>query len=1167
LSSPIDFGISFGGLDGAAAQWKSYQSSLESVINSSAQLGTAQNNLGRTMQQSQQSWNSLSGTILQLTGTMQRQQQEIQQLMQAEEQQISILEGAGTSAEAAAQGVEQYTGSLSNLGQQLDTGSQSLNEFNTLQENLAGNTQTSFEKIQQLGAGFGQAAGAITGLIFSAHSLNRAQFQLHRTETMLESARNKLEDQTKRLAAATAKYGSDSEQVASILADMAIQNDKIANTEERLGIVHENFDLQLTTFATTTGPLVISTFSSISQGANSIAEAMGKNPAVIGQFIKSWGGWAAAGAIATAVIVEQIAVLENYRRANEEVTAALASNDFEKAFQTRLKALHFEFDNPIGQAQSFLRNALPEAIRNADAEQREAEKDFMDNREQFRSELDSFMKSPEWIEAMKFPPSLRASIQTDINTFTTLLDPKNFPKYVTDPNTGKFSEDYANTWLEALRKSLGLIKSGLPEIMEERDRILLEGTGAEIASKVLGLPDRAAIQQEIQNYNGDLGAVIVAFTGYRAAQQQGYQGSIDDYIDYIGTLDEGQKKMLKQRATNSDALLKQEEDSWNSFFAIQERAGDNLVLAQTKLENAYLTIGPSIQGVETASDSLVVSLTEQANVIVQKNITSIQNMEKANDQAALSVTELTQKYRDIVMDIQNTEKASDDLVVSLTDQTNAANEAQKQFDELLNTLREAPNLTAALKIETDKDKITKKILDYMPDSVQKDIEVELKMNAKLDVVRDSFEEILALAANDLNYTDAQMDAVVNGAIKYLGEKFPDSPEAQYMQDQLAGTIAGDDTKDKVNNLIRGWNDIDPAKIPVELSFENLSGGNDSSENEVNGIDEDLLGPGYKDGNLKIPIDSVTVQPKTILIDDIPGGKDQINPMASEAEMLKISADIEVVPKSVTMTSLEGEFASTFFGLNGNEPLQIPGPDTSEFMDAMDTVQVAAQDSQEALANLANEGSNSMAMLAKASSKQMNGFENNLGKGAEASFGLQDELANLANEGSSSLSALAKASSKQMNGFVNNVEEGTQAVEDLQSAIDDLHSKKITVEVDATGDGLKFLAKGFHGIVNKPTVMIVGEAGAEQVDVTPTNAAPTGLTADRNLNIVPVMSQSLKQNMGGDSSLDDRVRKALQNIPSEREIIQRVVRHLHIPVKVNINSRTILDIVKEELLDD
>src|SRR4029077_11520522 len=73
---------------------------------------------------------------------------------------------------------------------------------------------------------------------------------------------------------------------------------------------------------------------------------------------------------------------------------------------------------------------------------------------------------------------------------------------------------------------------------------------------------------------------------------------------------------------------------------------------------------------------------------------------------------------------------------------------------------------------------------------------------------------------------------------------------------------------------------------------------------------------------------------------------------------------------------------------------------------------------------------------------------------------------------------------------------------------------ITIHVGISGPGVKYLAEGFHGIIDKPTLLIVGEAGPERVDVGQAGGKASGLFMDRNLNVNPIMSTSEKTGIMG-----------------------------------------------------
>jgi hypothetical protein len=163
-------------------------------------------------------------------------------------------------------------------------------------------------------------------------------------------------------------------------------------------------------------------------------------------------------------------------------------------------------------------------------------------------------------------------------------------------------------------------------------------------------------------------------------------------------------------------------------------------------------------------------------------------------------------------------------------------------------------------------------------------------------------------------------------------------------------------------------------------------------------------------------------------------------------------------------------------------------------------EVGSQQLQTGIANLANQGSNSFSILAKASSTNMNGMIKNLKVGEVASQKLQTGIANLSNEGIKSLSALAKASSKQMNGFSNNMKVGVKAVNSLKSAISSLKSKTVTVSVKVSGGskakggvirmaegGVISAARGFT--TSGPQLLLVGDnpGGKETIAAIPHDA--------------------------------------------------------------------------------
>ena len=152
-----------------------------------------------------------------------------------------------------------------------------------------------------------------------------------------------------------------------------------------------------------------------------------------------------------------------------------------------------------------------------------------------------------------------------------------------------------------------------------------------------------------------------------------------------------------------------------------------------------------------------------------------------------------------------------------------------------------------------------------------------------------------------------------------------------------------------------------------------------------------------------------------------------------------------------------------------------------FINNLNKGYVSAGHIQTGIANLANEGSASLSALAKTSSKQMQGFIKNLNKGYESAGHLQEGLANLANEGSASLSALAKASSRAMNGMINNFEKGISAAHRLTSAINAIPS--------GGGGGFEMAQTGMHKTLQGDTLIMAHKG--ERVDIGPDHGISLG----------------------------------------------------------------------------
>jgi hypothetical protein len=182
---------------------------------------------------------------------------------------------------------------------------------------------------------------------------------------------------------------------------------------------------------------------------------------------------------------------------------------------------------------------------------------------------------------------------------------------------------------------------------------------------------------------------------------------------------------------------------------------------------------------------------------------------------------------------------------------------------------------------------------------------------------------------------------------------------------------------------------------------------------------------------------------------------------------------------------------------GGTGLIIPAPDSTQFVQGMtDAAQVAVDFTSTFLEIM---------------SVVVDGFAAG-GQGAEEFASTFDSAMSDADSAASSAASSIEGS---MSTIADSAASAQDAVEQLGSAIDGLpSSKNINIHVGISGPGVKYLAEGFHGIIDKPTLLIVGEAGPERVDVGQAGGKASGLFMDRNLNVNPIMSSSEKTGIMG-----------------------------------------------------
>jgi hypothetical protein len=185
------------------------------------------------------------------------------------------------------------------------------------------------------------------------------------------------------------------------------------------------------------------------------------------------------------------------------------------------------------------------------------------------------------------------------------------------------------------------------------------------------------------------------------------------------------------------------------------------------------------------------------------------------------------------------------------------------------------------------------------------------------------------------------------------------------------------------------------------------------------------------------------------------------------------------------------------GKGGGTGLIIPAPDSTQFIQGMtDALQVVVDFTSTFL--------EIMGVVVE-------GFSAG-GQAAEEFAGVVDGAMSNADSAASSAASSIEGS---MSTIADSAASAQDAVEQLGGAINSLpSSKNITIHVGISGPGVKYLAEGFHGVIDKATLLIVGEAGPERVDVGPAGGKATGLFMDRNLNVNPIMSSSEKAGIMG-----------------------------------------------------
>ena len=443
----------------------------------------------------------------------------------------------------------------------------------------------------------------------------------------------------------------------------------------------------------------------------------------------------------------------------------------------------------------------------------------------------------------------------------------------------------------------------------------------------------------------------------------------------------------------------------------------------------------------------------------------------------------------------------------------------------------------------DKEKITKKLWDYFPNSIKKTIKSDIQFDLNLKTTKESIIDSMWTAIG-ADLPDEKMDKLVNQTIKFLREKFGEkNPEVKKMIDDLVGTVGSKDTASAVAAVIHSW---EAAGIPVQITPENLDQLSIAVQAGLQGTTYSVLVQGQYAGMAKKGWNSI-INPNS-------GERKGLVPNSATAAYAKSvgstgGADLltNVSQGNVPVTGIITKIAfGAGGGIYGGSPFQLPpsifgnnpgenstggsgggkspiggtdfrllpvsGKDDklSNFQKIIKEVQamqklfslieVAAQAAQTGIANFANQGSNSFGIISKAGQKTAVSINTYLRKtipvAAQAS---QTGIANLANEGSNSLAMLSKVAGKtatSMNTYLRRtVPVAAQASQTSLANLSNQGSNSLMALAKAS-------SKSMSGLVNN---FKKGEQAAKSLTTAlnniPTNIvvhySSTGSTAEKN----------------------------------------------------------------------
>lgn len=525
------------------------------------------------------------------------------------------------------------------------------------------------------------------------------------------------------------------------------------------------------------------------------------------------------------------------------------------------------------------------------------------------------------------------------------------------------------------------------------------------------------------------------------------------------------------------------------------------VKAGTVSEEAFIAAFENSAASYTNNTELKGVATEHFNAKVKELFPDMEKLAKAEEKEVKNANELIAKWEELEIkfgvEVPESIKTSE---TALEAYGKVLENNKQLIDEWLSHAEEFKNFSSAskaLKLEFEVDKEVKDFIKDFDKETEKKIKIVVKREQAMQDFKALFESIQSiffkqgkgkLNADGTTTFDMEFRPIYNesDAIEFrdtlldsLDNVFKGAKKPEYIKTMIE-KLSDADSKAEIIKVLQEYGFLLEQTITENASTaaENAAAAYDTAFKSKLGPLGSILTTGTSPGQ-KGKVTSIDPETGKQTIE--PVGKGETSGQVADQTALQVA--LQKTQESFANLATQG--ANSMAMLAKASSAAING-----IKNNLKVGEVASQKLQTGLANLSNEGLKSLAAIAKSSSAAMNGTKGNLSVGEVAAQKLQKGLANLAIQGSNSLRMLAQTSSSQMNGFVNNLKKGETAARRLQSAIDDLESKSITVTTTYVTKRVN-AQHGFHGVISTPTNFTVGEGSKpELVTVTPLTGGST-----------------------------------------------------------------------------